>query len=174
MSKILGMKALLSIVVFSLSLYVSAAEKSVYDFPLKDIDSKATSLKAHKGKVILIVNVASVCGLTPQYKQLQSVYQKYGSTLSSSGVFFDDVGPDEHVLFVDRHVQRPIKDVLALAVESVVVNKPVDHAIHPAAGSAFQSPGPRVRCPTAASFLPVFLKRNPLPAGPRRPPSATR
>jgi glutathione peroxidase len=79
MIKILPMKTLLSIALLSLSLCVFAEDKSVYDFPLKDINSKATSLKVHKGKVMLIVNVASACGLTPQYKQLQSIYQKYGS-----------------------------------------------------------------------------------------------
>jgi glutathione peroxidase len=47
------------------------------DIPLKDIQGKDTSLRAHEGKVMLVVNVASECGLTRQYTQLQSVYQKY-------------------------------------------------------------------------------------------------
>ena len=72
-------KALLLVATLAVSVSVLADKKSVYDIPLKDIDNKAASLKAHKGKVMLIVNVASACGLTPQYKQLQSVYQKYGS-----------------------------------------------------------------------------------------------
>jgi glutathione peroxidase len=50
---------------------------SVYDIPLKDIDGKDTSLKAYKGKVLLIVNVASRCGNTPQYKGLEALNQKY-------------------------------------------------------------------------------------------------
>ena len=54
------------------------AEKSTLDIPLKDIDGKKTNLGAHKGKVMLVVNVASKCGLTPQYKQLQAVHSKYG------------------------------------------------------------------------------------------------
>ena len=53
------------------------AEKSTLDIPLKNIDGKATSLKAHQGKVMLVVNVASECGLTRQYKQLQAVHSKY-------------------------------------------------------------------------------------------------
>lgn len=51
--------------------------KSVYDFTMKDIDGKEVKLNDYKGKVLLIVNVASKCGLTPQYKQLVSVYERY-------------------------------------------------------------------------------------------------
>lgn len=50
---------------------------ALYDIPLKDIDEKDTSLKSYKGKVLLIVNVASQCGLTPQYTALQALQQKY-------------------------------------------------------------------------------------------------
>ena len=53
------------------------AEKATLDIQLKDIDGKKTNLGAHKGKVMLVVNVASKCGLTPQYKQLQAVHSKY-------------------------------------------------------------------------------------------------
>lgn len=53
------------------------AEPALYDIPLKDINGKDTSLKAYKGKVLLVVNVASFCGNTPQYSGLESVYQKY-------------------------------------------------------------------------------------------------
>src|ERR1039457_3320288 len=53
------------------------AADSIYDIPLKDIDGKSTSLKPYKGKVLLIVNVASKCGFTPQYTALESTYQKY-------------------------------------------------------------------------------------------------
>jgi glutathione peroxidase len=50
--------------------------QSIYDIPLKDIHGKDTSLKQHKGKVLLIVNVASKCGNTPQYKGLEDLYAK--------------------------------------------------------------------------------------------------
>ena len=50
---------------------------SVHSIPLKDIDGKATSLGDFKGKVVLLVNVASKCGLTPQYKALQAIHEKY-------------------------------------------------------------------------------------------------
>ena len=50
---------------------------SIYDIPVKDIDGKDTTLAAYKGKVVLIVNVASHCGYTPQYKSLEAVYKKF-------------------------------------------------------------------------------------------------
>ncbi|HYZ86942.1 MAG TPA: glutathione peroxidase [Bryobacteraceae bacterium] len=50
---------------------------SVHEFTLKDIDGKSAPLSAYKGKVILLVNVASNCGFTGQYEALQSVYSKY-------------------------------------------------------------------------------------------------
>jgi glutathione peroxidase len=49
----------------------------LYDVPLKDIDGKDTSLRPYEGKVLLIVNVASKCGLTPQYEALEATYRKY-------------------------------------------------------------------------------------------------
>ena len=50
---------------------------SVYDFKVKDIRGREKSLADYKGKVVLIVNVASKCGLTPQYKGLQELHDKY-------------------------------------------------------------------------------------------------
>jgi glutathione peroxidase len=50
---------------------------SIYNITVKDIDGKDTTLNAYKGKVILIVNVASKCGFTPQYQNLEAVYEKY-------------------------------------------------------------------------------------------------
>ena len=70
------MKRFLFIATLLMSLSLSA-EDSLYNISIKDIDNKAASLKAHKGKVMLVVNVASQCGLTRQYKELQAVYKKY-------------------------------------------------------------------------------------------------
>ena len=57
---------------------MAAKPKSVYDISVKRIDGKAASLGEYKGKVMLVVNVASKCGLTPQYSKLQSLYETYG------------------------------------------------------------------------------------------------
>jgi glutathione peroxidase len=50
---------------------------SIYDFSLKDIDHKQVSLSQYRGEVVIIVNVASRCGFTPQYEGLQKLYLKY-------------------------------------------------------------------------------------------------
>jgi len=56
---------------------VMAEGKTVYDFTLNSIDGQPAPLAAYKGKVVLLVNVASRCGYTPQYTALESTYEKY-------------------------------------------------------------------------------------------------
>ena len=51
--------------------------RSLYEISLKSIDGKDTSLGEFRGKVALIVNVASKCGLTPQYEGLEKTYEHY-------------------------------------------------------------------------------------------------
>ena len=57
----------------------AADAKSVYDFTLKSIDGQPTPLSEYHGKVLLLVNVASKCGFTPQYTALEAIYEKYKS-----------------------------------------------------------------------------------------------
>jgi glutathione peroxidase len=57
----------------------NGAHATLHDFIVKDIDGKAFDLSSLKGKKVLVVNVASKCGLTPQYEQLQKLYEKYGN-----------------------------------------------------------------------------------------------
>lgn len=60
-----------------LSIAATASAESLYDIPLKNIDGKDASLKDYKGQVMLIVNVASKCGKTPQYAQLEELNKKF-------------------------------------------------------------------------------------------------
>jgi len=50
---------------------------TLYDIPVRRIDGNPASLADHKGKVLLVVNVASQCGLTPQYAELEEIYETY-------------------------------------------------------------------------------------------------
>jgi glutathione peroxidase len=50
---------------------------ALYDIPVNRIDGSPASLADHKGEVMLVVNVASKCGLTPQYAELEELYEKY-------------------------------------------------------------------------------------------------
>jgi len=73
-----------------------AADTQVSDIAVKDIDGKDTTLKAYAGKVLLIVNVASECGYTPQYSGLQALHEKMsGKGLAVLGFPCNDFGGQE-------------------------------------------------------------------------------
>ena len=68
----------------------------IHEIPLKDIDGKTTNLGAFAGKTILLVNVASKCGYTPQYESLEAIHQKYKDRgFTVVGVPCNDFGAQE-------------------------------------------------------------------------------
>ena len=87
------MKKLLFLLMTSLAI---AADTNVQNIAIKDIDGKDTTLKAYAGKVLLIVNVASECGYTPQYAGLQALHEKMsGKGLAVLGFPCNDFGGQE-------------------------------------------------------------------------------
>ena len=72
-------KAIFSLVlILSLNTFAKDVQmKTIYDIKVKTIKGEETTLEPYKGKVLLIVNVASKCGYTPQYDGLETLYKKY-------------------------------------------------------------------------------------------------
>ena len=79
MSKLSACFALGVTLVMTMSHLQAESKKTpaALDFTVKKLDGKKVDLGAYKGKVLLVVNVASECGLTPQYEQLQAMHAKY-------------------------------------------------------------------------------------------------
>lgn len=90
------MKLALTLALAVLTQLAAAQTKPLADIPLQDLAGKDTSLKPHAGKVLLIVNVASQCGATPQYGGLEALHQKYGARgLAVLGFPCNDFGAQE-------------------------------------------------------------------------------
>lgn len=70
-------KLILILMLCAACVSLSAEPKSIYDFTMRSIDGQPTSLRTYHGKVVLLVNVASKCGFTPQYAGLEALYEKY-------------------------------------------------------------------------------------------------
>jgi len=72
-----------------------SGKNSIYDFTLKTLDGQDLSLSKFKGKKMLLVNVASECGYTPQYKDLQALHEKYGNKVVVIGFPANNFGGQE-------------------------------------------------------------------------------
>ena len=84
------MKTLLSIFVM-----LAMTSSSIYDFKLPGLDGKEIDFSQYKGKTLLIVNVASKCGNTPQYEDLQKLHEQYGSKVIILGFPANNFGAQE-------------------------------------------------------------------------------
>ena len=74
------MKNILTLVLVALCTFVlqgQTSDNTIYSFKVKDLYGKVFDFASLKGKKVMIVNTASKCGLTPQYKSLEALYQKY-------------------------------------------------------------------------------------------------
>lgn len=72
-----------------------AAAKSFYEFKMKDIEGNLVDFSSFKGKKVLIVNVASYCGFTKQYKDLEELHEEYGKKLTIIGFPANNFGGQE-------------------------------------------------------------------------------
>jgi glutathione peroxidase len=105
---------------------------AVYDVPLRRIDGAAASLGDFKGKALLVVNVASACGLTPQYEGLEALYERYRDRgLEVLGFPANDFGaqePGSNAEIADFcstrfHVEFPM-------FEKITVKGPAKHELY--------------------------------------------
>src|ERR1700752_295459 len=87
--------SLLSVFGLAAFKHPSGGGKTVYDFRVKTIDGEEISLSKFKGKKLLLVNVASECGFTPQYKPLQELSEKYKDKLVVIGFPANNFGAQE-------------------------------------------------------------------------------
>lgn len=86
------MKALSFILMIMMTV---AAENSIYDFKINSIEGQVVDFSKYKGKTLLLVNVASKCGYTPQYADLEKLHETYGDKITVLGFPANNFGAQE-------------------------------------------------------------------------------
>jgi len=81
--------------IFLFLLMATAAEQSIYDFKMNSLDGKLIDFQQYRGKTLLLVNVASECGFTPQYTDLQRLHEQYGNKVVVLGFPANNFGGQE-------------------------------------------------------------------------------
>lgn len=89
------MKTILSTLIIALTFMAGAQTDTLYNYSFTDIEGNEVSLETFKGKKILFVNVASKCGFTGQYKELQELHAAYGDQVVLIGFPCDQFGGQE-------------------------------------------------------------------------------
>lgn len=79
---------------FSLLIFIAPMD-SIYDFKINSLDGELIDFSKYKGKTLLIVNVASKCGFTPQYTELQQLQTQYGGKVTVLGFPANNFGGQE-------------------------------------------------------------------------------
>jgi len=74
---------------------LTSTEQSIYDFRMNSLDGKEIDFELYRGKNLLIVNVASECGFTPQYADLQKLHEEYGDKVVILGFPANNFGGQE-------------------------------------------------------------------------------
>lgn len=90
------MKILLSLITLFAITSFRPAVKNIYDFRIKALDGSTIDFSKYKGKKILIVNTASMCGFTPQYDGLEKLYESHKDNLVIVGFPSDNFGNQEY------------------------------------------------------------------------------
>lgn len=78
-----------------ISLFIMTSTATIYDFKVNALDGQTIDFSKYKGKTLLLVNVASKCGYTPQYNDLQELHEKYGDKVTILGFPSNDFGGQE-------------------------------------------------------------------------------
>lgn len=140
------MKLALTLALAVLTQLASAQSNPLAEIPLKDINGKDTSLKAYAGKVLLIVNVASQCGATPQYAGLEALHKEYGARgFTVLGFPCNDFGAQEPgtAAEIKQFCSTSYKVTFPLFAKVSIVAGPEQHPLFAAlTGKGSPLPGP--------------------------------